>query len=67
MEISGRTLRCPGRAFVGDNLAYLLGWRYGGRVQDRFVRGPMSPLSSGRNLHTISTSPAPAFRSCLMR
>jgi membrane-associated protein len=27
-------------AFVGDNLAYLLGRRFGGRVQERFLRGP---------------------------
>ena len=27
-------------AFAGDNLAYLLGRRFGGRVQERFLRGP---------------------------
>jgi len=29
-------------AFAGDNLAYLLGSRFGGRVQDRFLRGEKS-------------------------
>jgi membrane-associated protein len=26
-------------AFAGDNLAYLIGYRYGGRAADRFLRG----------------------------
>jgi membrane-associated protein len=29
-------------AFTGDNLAYLLGHRFGGRVQERYLRSPNS-------------------------